>query len=476
MSIGRMTERTCSMRTHAATAGLALTFALCLAPLSLPLHADDFAFHEVGARAAALGGAFTGRADDITAIFYNPAGLAFLKGLRLKTNLTIAERTISAYLPEFDVTFRSSPREYLQNIFLAWQPVRGIGLGLGYFSPYNFDSIWTNRFWTGDEVSLAAKLRSHYFRSVLSIEVLKGLAVSAALDIVSMSVKWDHKIPFELGNYTLPSETKVNSRHELSGNGLGFTASALWKVFPALQVGARYQKSVAVGLAGGNAFGISQSYAGDMVPDPYWPVRSVVSLLEMFYIPQKVTGKLTLPRELACGVALTPVPRLSLYLDVQWDKWSEFGRWEFRSVNTDENLSPGFTSDYQEFWGVSPNYGTQGAALALQDSRKFKAGLEFRLGRWFALRAGFARNESSVEAADRSPLYPDLDRNVYSFGGGYEGPMFSSFDEDKAIGQLSLDLFIRYSSADEFPSTLPGLEMTYGAKRWNAGVGVGFIF
>jgi hypothetical protein len=105
-----------------------------------------------------------------------------------------------------------------------------------------------------------------------------------------------------------------------------------------------------------------------------------------------------------------------------------------------------------------------------------KAGLEGRLGRWFTLRAGFSHSESSVEPADRSPVYPDLDRNSYSLGGGYEGPIFSIYDTEEAVGQLSLDLFIRYSAAEESPSTLPGLELNYGAKRWTAGIGVGFIF
>lgn len=463
------------MRTAALTSGLALTLALCFASVSRPLHADEFAFHEVGARAAALGGAFTGKADDITAIFYNPAGLAFLKGLRLKTDLMLSGRTVSAYAPAYNMTFKTNPGVYLQNIFLAWQPVKRIGLGVGYFSPYNYKSKWESWWWIGDEVSCAANLKSNFFRSVLSIEVLKGFSVGAALDVVSLSAEWHHMVPFEPSNYALPNEAKALSHHMLKGNGLGFTAGALWKVFPALQVGARYQTNVPVDLAGANTFGFSLDYNYDSVPDPYQPVRSVSSLLDMFYVSQSVTGKMTLPRVIACGVALTPFPWLSLYLDLQWDRWSELGSWEFRSVNTDEDLSPEFTPVYQEFWGISPNYGTQGAALTLQDSRKFKAGLEFRPGRWFAVRAGFARNETSVGSADLSPLYPDLDRNVFSIGGGYEGPVYSTY-EDEIIGQLSFDLFFRYSSAIGSPSTFPGLEMTYSDKGWSAGVGVGFNF
>jgi long-chain fatty acid transport protein len=449
--------------------------AICLTLTAVPLGADDFGFHDLGARAAALGGAFTGKADDITSIYYNPAGLAFLRGFRLKTDLVFASRTISATWPETGATFKSSPHELLGNHAIAWQPVKRISLGLGFFSPYSFDSQWPGT-WIGEDVSIVGKLKTHYFRSTLAIQVLKGLAIGAGLDVVTISVQWDHIIPFEPGNYSLPHETAAFSRQELSGNGLGFTAGILWKVFPALQVGVKYQKSVAVELAGKNAFRFPLSYSYETVSDPYWGNRDLSSLLNLFYVPQDVTGKLTLPREVACGIALTPVPRLSLYLDVQWDKWSEFGSWEFRSVNTDEDLSPEFTTVYQEFFGIAPNYGTQGAALTFRDSRKLKAGLEFRPGRWFALRAGFARHQSSVEAADRSPLYPDLGLNVYSLGAGYEGPIFSTWYKAEAIGKLSFDLFIRYSSAATSTSALPGLELTYGAKRWTAGVGVGFTF
>jgi long-chain fatty acid transport protein len=42
-----------------------------------------FALFEHGARAVALGGAFGATADDATAIYYNPAGLAFQTGTQL---------------------------------------------------------------------------------------------------------------------------------------------------------------------------------------------------------------------------------------------------------------------------------------------------------------------------------------------------------------------------------------------------------
>ncbi|MDD1713499.1 MAG: hypothetical protein LUQ69_10075, partial [Methanoregulaceae archaeon] len=43
--------------------------------------ASGFYFGDEGAKAMAQGGAFTGQADDMTALMYNPAGLARQSGI-----------------------------------------------------------------------------------------------------------------------------------------------------------------------------------------------------------------------------------------------------------------------------------------------------------------------------------------------------------------------------------------------------------
>ncbi len=161
------------------------------------------------------------------------------------------------------------------------------------------------------------------------------------------------------------------------------------------------------------------------MPDPSGGSRRVYDLIDLYYRTQNVTGRLTLPREIAGGIALTPLTRLSLYLDVQWDRWSDLGDWIFRSENEGNAINPAFTSVYQEFYGLDLNYGIQGMALALKDTKNIKAGLEFRPKQYLAVRAGYAHHQSSVDEAGRTPVYPDLDRNVYSLGFGYEGPLFS---------------------------------------------------
>jgi long-chain fatty acid transport protein len=440
------------------------------------LPAQDLSFHDVGARAAGLGGAFTARADDLTAVFYNPAGLAFLDGLRIQTSLTFASRTLSATRPETGEVFGSSPHELHGNFFLSWRPLRRISLGLGYYSPENFDSAWPSG-WPADQISITATYKTRTLRSVVAVEPLNGLAISAALDLVSTHLWWDHLIHFEMDSYPIPDDTMITSHHELSGHGLGFAGGVLWKVLPQLRVGVRYQTRAVIDMAGKNTFQAFRESWYTVVPGPYGGGMTLTSLLNMFYVAQDVTSEMAIPREVACGIVVKPVPRLSLTMDIQWDRWSELGRWEFRSVRADGDLSPEFTEDYQEFYGIAPDYGTQGMDLAAGDTKRIKAGLEYALGRWFAVRAGYSRLESSVATAGRTPLYPDPRLRVYSFGAGYEGPMFSIWDEERSVGRLLFDVYLRYATAGGgSASELPGWEFVYRAKRWTAGVGVGFVF
>lgn len=450
----------------------ALVLALVLAPRAA---AQEFAFHEPGARAASLGGAFTARADDAAALFYNPAGLAFLKGFRLKTNIIFADRTVNAAMPEGGRTYHSSPNEILGAHAAAWQPVRRLTIAAGLFSPLTYSSLWSPNA-VGNATALRNRLRTNSFRTALAVEVFKGFAVSGGLDIVSSSLVWRHNIPFELETYPLPQTAYAESRHQLSGTGLGYVAGVLWKILPAIQVGACYQGDVTIDYAGRNSYVVNWLLLTGTVPNPSGGTSHISDLLNIFYEPQDVTGRLTMPATLSCGLALTPLTRLSLCLDVVRTRWSDLGDWMFRSTNEGGTLNPGWTPTYRDFYGLEPDYGVQGIALAAADTTSIKAGLEFRPARYLALRAGYARLKNSVEAADLTMIYPDLDRDVYTFGFGYEGPLFSFYGGDERISDLSFDLFIRYSAAGPETSSVPGLEMTFDSRRLVFGAGVGFIF
>ena len=454
---------------------LALTFIGAAGYNVVPLAASDISPYEAGARALGLGGAFAARADDPSALFHNPAGLAFQKGVRLKANIFFGKPGVTAVWPPTGMTYNNNPNQFRGSFAASWQFLNRVTVGIGFYMPYHFSSEWPYN-WAGTKISSKAALNSVFIRPAISIEVLKGLALGAGLDFVSAKTLWYHVLPFNLKNYPLPQDVSVESIHDLKGTGMGFTAGLLWKALPSIQFGVRYQHHVPIDFSGRNNYSVSYLDIGDMtVPDPTLSHRHLYDLIYMFYSFQRVTSRITFPKEIVGGVLFAPSSGLSFQLDLQWNGWSEMGRWEFRSVNPDEKLSPAFTSLYQEFYGIAPDYGYQSAGLALKDSWRIKGGIEYQPAPGFALRAGFARQQGSTAVSDLNPLNPDQDRNVVSLGFGYQGPFFA-LGTDTELGQISFDMFLRYGFSKKETSGLPGYPMVYRAKPWNMGVGVGVNF
>jgi long-chain fatty acid transport protein len=455
------------------SAAIAAAFALALLPPAAA--GQDLAFYEPSPRAASLGGAFTARADDTTALFSNPAGLAFQGGFRVKADIGFAHRKTTAAWPDGSGRYRTGVSEFTGSAGLSWQPIKRVTVAAGLFFPYSYESYWTPG-WPGEQAITRNRLRTFSFRSALAVEVVKGLAVSAGIDLLSSSLWYRHLIPFNIPNYPQPRDIDVESSHTLQGRGLGYTAGFLWKILPQLAVGGRYKREIPVDYSGANMFVPPMDVSGASVPRPTGGTISVIDLVNLYYIDQDVTGRLTFPREIAGGIALTPFAGLSVYLDLEWDKWSGFGDWIFASTREGDALAPSFTPEWQAFYGLPLDYGVQGVPLGLHDTKKIKAGLEFRPAAHLALRAGYARHQSSVDEEGRTPVYPDLDRNYYSVGFGYEGPLFSIWGDGERVSDLSFDIFLRYASAVSGASAFPGLDLTYGSERLTFGIGAGFIF
>ncbi len=457
--------------------GVLIGLAIAVAAGPLFLNGQDFAPFELGARASGLAGAFTAKSDDVTALFGNPAGLAFLKGVRFKANLLFSRPTMTASLQPTGAEFTSNPSEFRGSFALSWQFLKRISFGVGFFTPFTWDTNWPVT-WAGRNIAYEAELNAVFLRPALSAEIFKGLAVGVGLDFAFSQILWRHNQPFRLGNFPLPAGTGVESKFELSGNGIGFTAGLLWKPHPIFQAGVRYQHQIPIEVRGRDAFVIS-SFEMDVLTIPNHvkgqrPV-AVGDLARLFFRAQDFTGKVTLPHEIAFGALFAPIPSLSFHLDLERDRWSQFGAWEFRAVNGDRSLSPSFTPDLQDFYGAAPDYGLQTAGLALKDAWRIKAGAEYRLAPHFALRGGFAHYQSPAGNSNQNPIDPVPDQNIAAVGFGFEGPVFSIY-QDKEIGELSLDVYFRYALSRDGGFAASDYALSFQAQRWEAGVGVGFGF
>lgn len=439
-------------------------------------HASGFRTFELSARAATLGGAFVARVDDASAIYYNPAGIAFLDGIRLKLNVLYNDLTTTANYEGAISKIESFSNQIWGSYFFSWQLSEKISLGIGGFVPYAMDTNWP-RHWRGITLNDNSRLRTFYIRPQVAFKVFDKLSIGAGLDFVLSEVSWDHNIIFQSDAFGSSVEADILSKFKVSGNGLGFAVGILYTVNDKLKVGSKYQHKVDIDLKGDNFYRI-----------PYWweleapidlssdDLMALESLMRYLYKYQKVTSVITMPAELALGFMYSLTNKLTLQLDLQWTGWSKIKTWEFISESKDENLGPEFVEHYWDSYGKSPSYSKQSVDFSWKDTVSFKLGAEFYLNDFFAFRAGYTNQQSYLYGDVLSPILLDLNRNTVSFGIGYEGPMFDIFDVDQITGEFSFDAFFQYVFPESRTSSLFGLPVSYEGDHWTTGIGVGFNF
>jgi long-chain fatty acid transport protein len=125
---------------------------LTILSLSASLFAGGFALSGVGSRATSMGGAFRGLADDATAMYWNPAGLANLEENQIDLGGTFIMPSgtwdptgtaltgvpgFSAKAFEAEKSLRSFP-----NLFVTMAKHPRLKYGLGVFVPYGLGTTW----------------------------------------------------------------------------------------------------------------------------------------------------------------------------------------------------------------------------------------------------------------------------------------------------------------------------------------------
>ncbi|MBT3317059.1 hypothetical protein HN388_03685, partial [bacterium] len=155
--------------------------------------AAGFNIYEAGAKATALGGAFTATADDGSAIFYNPAGLAFIEGSGLSMNLMpiipTAEFT-GATMP--DGTYETAKTKS------AVFPIPGmyyykntghLSYGIGLYAPFGMGVAWEDPATSpGRQISYDVDLKTVYITPAVAIKITENVALSVGADIAHTEI------------------------------------------------------------------------------------------------------------------------------------------------------------------------------------------------------------------------------------------------------------------------------------------------
>jgi long-chain fatty acid transport protein len=413
-----------------------------------------------------MAGAFVGRADNTTAVYYNPAGLAFQKGLGFRVNVTYYNYTVEAGSQEPLRTDLSTEPQLIGSVFIAYTFKDKVSFGIGAYTPYSLVTKWPSM-WPGDPLCINSKLNVFTIRPALAVKINKYLSIGAGLDIIYSDVRWDfHNIDSRIWG---PDEEWVINELTASGNGLGFTAGILLKPSEKFQIGGRYQHKVDMDLKGENDYGRGIIYIYNLDAPEQTP--DVVSTKPEFVAYQDVIFYLPLPSEIVIGVLLAPSKRFTIQADVQRTGWSRFQKWEFVAENPEDSYFPEVPED-EEPGDEYVEGAKEGIELDMKDTWSLMLGGEYYFKEDLSLRIGYARHQSPFENKNLTPVLPLLPRNVISFGVGYDGPARSIVDQS-FLANLTFDAYVQYVMLEEQTSSYPGYPLSFAGNYWVFGFGVG---
>ena len=137
---------------------IAVLFVLGLA--ALPAWAGGFQVTAQSARSMGMGLATSGLADDASAIYYNPAGLAFQRTSWVAGGMLATKLAGEYTAPGGPIEDQKQSVNILPQLYYA-QPVGPVVLGLGSYAPFGLPLQWENRdTFSGRRVSYLANIRT----------------------------------------------------------------------------------------------------------------------------------------------------------------------------------------------------------------------------------------------------------------------------------------------------------------------------
>ena len=193
--------------------------------LTARIFAGGFQLNEHGARAMAMGGAFTGLANDPSAVFFNPAGITQLKGTQFYLGTTLIAPLSSYKVPG------TTKLEYEQktqvftpiNFYVTQEITDKLYAGIGVNNPYGLGTTWPST-WVGKYLAVDTQLKSFFITPVVAYQLLDNLSLSVGgtFALADVTIKWKSPSPLG-GDFTLTLEG--------DGTAFGFAAGILYKPY-----------------------------------------------------------------------------------------------------------------------------------------------------------------------------------------------------------------------------------------------------
>jgi long-chain fatty acid transport protein len=359
--------------------------------LGSSVFANGLSLNSVGTRALGMGGAFVGLANDGTALYWNPAGLA---GQQSRLYL-FATDVIPAGTYKMDaagINASTKTNHYLSPNFMVNYNLGKLAVAFGVYVPAGLGAEWTG----SDLKNLTApfgpyewmsKLAVINFSPAIAYQVTDKFSVGLAVNIYygMFDLKKPYDTPMDITGDGVPD---VLPQYSESSTGLGYGATfgLKYDVSEKLSLGASFRTSTAVSMDGTAELG-TVNMKDDFTRDVTWPMW------------------------IAGGLAFHPKKNMTVTVDAQYSNWAALDK---------------MVAKYKT-WGEGE------FILNWKNAIQYRVGFENALSKSFVYRVGYYYDPAPAPDATLNILFPSSTNNAVTGGFSY---MMGKFQIDAAAEYL----------------------------------------
>lgn len=371
-----------------------------------PVAASGFALREQSA--TGIGNAFAGAtagAEDITFMFFNPAGLTRHSGNQIvgvgslilpRTHFEYVSGTTAAGIPigGGDGGKDAAVDAFVPAAYALWDVHPRLKLALAVNVPFGLETDYDDG-WVGRYHGLRSRLRTATVTPTAAYQINDMFSVGAGLQVQYIDAKLTSAIDFGSAGAAVGIPTALPTQQDglvdLKGSdiGIGFTLGLLFEPWTGTRLGVGYRSAIHHTFDGDADFELDNAGIG-----------AALSAASGRFVDTGISVDLTTPDSLSFGAYHEIGERWAVMAEAAWTNWSRFR--ELR-VQFDNPAEP--DSVTREDW---------------RDTWFFAAGATFRLSEKWTLRSGIAYDQSPIPADRRTPRIPSNDRTWISLGASYQ--------------------------------------------------------
>ncbi|GAB6161810.1 outer membrane protein transport protein [Desulfothermus naphthae] len=369
---------------------------------------------EQGGKATGLAGAYAAYANDVYAMYFNPAGLTQLKGPQFAVGVLFA----NLHLEQRDFTVEkggeiiAGPVDYEDStdVLEDTSPAIGFGMpindriaaGILVNVPFGVRAAWNEKPSLTENPGAYNAFKSWHYRvavtPTVAFKVNRKLSLGFGISIgYGVAGTYLHSYPMRELLTSLGGTGNVREEVEATDtSNYSFNFGLMYKINKKLTFGLTYR-------------GMSHMvFSGELKLKNISPTDKAILAqlgINKYKTDVNILG-LHFPRQVQMGLRYAPNSRFSIEGDLVWTQWS------INDTQVVEIKDPVF----QSALGGSKIYSDRD----WKDTTEWKIGVEWKATDILTLRAGYFYAPTAVPDYTYDLVWPDSDKHIYTIGAGIQ--------------------------------------------------------